>query len=159
MPRVNVTSAGEIFTEILAGVEASDAEIREQVNEKAVEIRDYARSIAPVYAGPPHKSVTPGEFRDSIIAEETGHRGAVGGLQVPGELPSAMVSSYDRIAHLLEFGTKTMHERGTFAAAAAAFGGTGPDRVTVEGHASDIRAAIHEIQAAGHRVTSPADYL
>lgn len=112
----------DIMAEIMGGMELEEEEIREQLHEFAIEVRDYAKSIAPVYEGEPHSKVVPGGFRDSIIAEDApDHDG----------LPAARVSSYSRIAHLLEFGTVKMHEFGTFGATAAAFGGT-VDEVTTE---------------------------
>ena len=109
------SSAEEIYAEIMAGMELEREEIREGVHVEADEVRDYGRSIAPVYAGPPHKNVVPGAFRDSIVVEERpDHDG----------LPAARVVSHSRIAHILEFGTVTMHEFGTFANMAAHFGGT-----------------------------------
>jgi hypothetical protein len=116
------SDVGEIFAEIEAGMELEHDEIREQVKETAEKVRDYARSIAPVYQGEAHGKVVPGGFRDSILEEEApDHDG----------LPAARVSSYSRIAHLLEFGTVKMHEFATFGNTAAAFGGT-VDEVTAE---------------------------
>lgn len=105
----------DIMAEIMGGMELEEEEIREQLHEFAIEVRDYAKSIAPVYEGEPHGKIVPGGFRDSIIDEKApDHDG----------MPAERVSSYSRIAHLLEFGTSKMHEFGTFGATAAAFGGT-----------------------------------
>lgn len=119
----NSPDVAEIFAEIEAGVRLDDdEEIREQVNELAGKVRDRAKSNAPVYQGQAHGKVVPGGFRDSIIAEEApDHDG----------LPAARVSSYSRIAHILEYGTVKMQEFGTFRATAAAFDGT-IDEVTTE---------------------------
>jgi hypothetical protein len=92
------------------------AEIREHVNKLAVDAAEYARSLAPVYTGPERKGVTPGAYRDSIHAEE-------GESEFEWE-PSAMVITRWHGANLLEFGTKHMHEFGTFAKTADHFGGT-----------------------------------
>lgn len=118
----NNPDVADIFADIQAGMELEEEEIREQVKDLAEKVRDYAKSIAPIYQGEPHGKVVPGGFRDSIIAEDApDHDG----------LPAARVSSYSRIAHLLEFGTVKMHEFGTFGATAAAFDGT-VDEVTTE---------------------------
>lgn len=118
----NSPDVAEIFADIEAGMELEQEEIRAQVNETAEKVKDHARSIAPVYQGQEHGKVVPGGFRDSIIAEEApDHDG----------LPAARVSSYSRIAHILEYGTVKMQEFGTFRATAAAFDGT-IDEVTAE---------------------------
>lgn len=118
----NSPDVGEIYAEIRAGMELEHEEIREQLREKADEVKGYAQSIAPVYQGPPHKKVEPGGFRDSILVEDAPDRDG---------MPAARVSSYSRIAHILEFGTVKMHEFGTFGSTAAAFGGT-VDEVTTQ---------------------------
>jgi hypothetical protein len=121
------SSAEEIYAEIMAGMEAEREEIKTGVHTEADEVRDYGRSIAPVYSGPPHKDVVPGAYRDSIVVEEApDHDG----------MPAVRVISRSRIARILEFGTVKMHEFGTFANMAAAFGGTlddtGEGEVAVE---------------------------
>lgn len=91
-------------------------EIREHVNALAREAAEYARSIAPVYSGPHRDDRTPGYYRDSIHAE-------TGESEIEWQ-PSAMVITRASYANVLEFGTKHMHEFGTFAKTADHFGGT-----------------------------------
>ncbi len=106
----------QVEAEILNGIHAiGHDEIREGVRAKAREIAGYARSIAPVYHGPPRADERPGEFRDSILAEDAEDKNG---------LPAARVISRSRIAHLLEYGTVKMEKRATFGQAAEAFGGT-----------------------------------
>src|ERR1700758_5825029 len=95
------SSADEIMAEIMGKMGGEREEIRDGVRKTAEEAADYGRSIAPVYHGPFHEGVVSGEYRDSIQAEDApDHDG----------MPAARVSSYSRIAHLLEFGTVKMHE-------------------------------------------------
>lgn len=118
------SSADDIYADILAGMEGEHEEIREHVHVEGDEMKGYARSIAPVYAGPPDANVVPGAFRDSIVFEDApDHEG----------MPAGRLISRSPIAHLLEFGTVHMHEFGTFAATAAAFGGEGPDDTGTDG--------------------------
>lgn len=107
--------ANDVIGEIMAGMELEKDEIRAQLHEHTVEIRDDGRSMAPVYHGPPHGEVVPGGFRDSIVDEPAPDH---------DNMPAERVISRSRIAYLLEFGTKHMHEFGTFGALAAKYGGT-----------------------------------
>lgn len=116
------SSAAEIQREIEAQLVLHREEERRAVKEKAKKVAEYARSIAPVYHGPPRPDVQPGEFRDSIINEDApDYNGR----------PAARVVSHSRIAHLLEYGTSKMPALAVFARTAEHFNGT-PDGTSVE---------------------------
>jgi hypothetical protein len=117
------STAADIEAEIRAQLpdEIPLAGIAEQVHAKALEVAEYARSIAPVYKGRDPRA-KPGEYRDSITVEEIPeHRG----------LPAERVITRDWKAHWIEFGTAKWPEHAVFAQTAAHFGGTF-DRVTGE---------------------------
>jgi len=95
-------------------------EIHEEVIRVAREAAGYARSIAPVYHGDDPRA-TPGSYRDSIHAEETGPKKSEG-FEVP--MPAARVITRSPIANLLEFGTSKMPEFGVFSQTADHYGGT-----------------------------------
>jgi hypothetical protein len=116
----------EVIADVTAQIPASREEIRDKIREEGEKVAEYARTIAPVYHGGSRPDLQPGKFRDSIHYEDQHDINA---------MPAGMVISRSRIAHLLEFGTIHMHEIGTFAATAAAFGGTGPDSVDETGEA------------------------
>lgn len=102
--------------EILAEIKAKMpiAEIQEKVNEIAVDAAEYARSIAPVYAGPERADRIPGHYRDSIHAEEKELK----------TMPAAMVVTRASYANIIEFGSKNTPEFGVFAKTADHYGGT-----------------------------------
>jgi len=116
----------QVIADVMAGIETTRDEIREKIREEGEKVSEYARTIAPVYHGGSRPDLQPGRFRDSIHYED---QHDINGM------PAGQVISRSRIAHLLEFGTIHMHEIGTFAATAAAFGGTGPDSVDEAGQA------------------------
>jgi hypothetical protein len=112
-----VTPAFEIEAEILEKLH-EDEEIRSWPRRVADAAADYARSIAPVYAGKEY-GTQPGHFRDSITAVDAPD---VGGM------PAAQVRSDLREASFIEYGAHphggTTPEHATFAKTVAHFEGT-----------------------------------
>lgn len=112
------STARDIELEIRA--QAGNAENRAQIDREARETADkavaYAKSIAPTLTdiGRAGTTKTPEEFRDSIHAERAPDR---------DDMPAYRMVSDVAYARFLEFGTRYMHEFGTFAATAKHFGG------------------------------------
>lgn len=107
--------------EILAQL-GGTIEVTHALDEKAAEMRDFAKSIAPVFGDKPPKrdeppmGGSPGQFRDSITVEN-----------VAGETDvRRVISRDDPVAGWQELGTRHMPEYAVFAQTAAHFGGTGP---------------------------------
>jgi hypothetical protein len=118
----------QIEAEIRAGVAAEREKAAKSARETAEKAVAYAQSIAPVLtdlvrAG---HAATPEEFRDSIHSEKA--------PDVDGMPAYKLVSDVD-YARFLEYGTRYMHEFGTFAQTAKHFGGD--LRGGGEGSASD----------------------
>jgi hypothetical protein len=122
------STAADIEAEIRAQLpeEIELSGVAEQVHAKALEVAEYARSIAPVYEGRDPRAKS-GEYRDSIHVEEIPeHRG----------LPAEQVITRDFKAHWIEFGTAKWPEHAVFAQTAEHFGGTF-DRATGEASIQD----------------------
>jgi hypothetical protein len=127
-----------IEAEILAQMAVS-TEVQHGLDELSGEVRDYAKSIAPVFGDrPPHRDAPPkgseGDFRDSIQVEK-----------VAGELDvRRVISRDDPMAVWQELGTRHMPEYAVFAKAAAMFGGSGP--VVDEGVQHAQHKLRHELE-------------
>lgn len=79
--------------------------VNAKVGQKAVEVQNYWKSIAPVFGDkPPHrkepKSGEPGDYRDSIIVKNAGDGKEVRWRVLPTDLKRKWI----------EFGTKNMPE-------------------------------------------------
>lgn len=97
-----MTTTAEIEAEIATKIRA-DASILPKLREKAEEVADFWRRIAPVSTAPAHtigegKLNYPGEYRADVQVDKAWH-------YAPNGMPAMTVRDRNPLAHLIEYGS------------------------------------------------------